>query len=101
MPVQAVAIVVYEGVQALDVAGPMDVFSEANTFLDSADRYETVLVSRGGLFGGDFQGGQAQRVRDTGAVGRVGFPAVDDLQCFTPRRTSVKGGAARSECRAG
>ena len=41
MPVQAVAIVVYEGVQALDVAGPMDVFSEANTFLGS----ETVLVA--------------------------------------------------------
>ncbi|MBZ9810464.1 GlxA family transcriptional regulator [Mesorhizobium sp. BR1-1-9] len=45
MPVQAVAIVVYEGVQALDVAGPMDVFSEANTFLGSADRYETVLIA--------------------------------------------------------
>ena len=45
MPVQAVAIVVYEGVQALDVAGPMDVFSEANTFLDSINRYETVLVA--------------------------------------------------------
>ncbi|TPJ57658.1 GlxA family transcriptional regulator [Mesorhizobium sp. B2-6-1] len=45
MPIQLVAIVVYEGVQALDAAGPMDVFSEANTFLDSADRYETVLVA--------------------------------------------------------
>jgi transcriptional regulator GlxA family with amidase domain len=44
VPVQTVAIVVYEGVQALDVAGPMDVFSEANTFLESADRYETVLI---------------------------------------------------------
>ncbi len=45
MPVLAVAIVVYEGVQALDVAGPMDVFSEANTFLGRSDRYETVLVA--------------------------------------------------------
>jgi transcriptional regulator GlxA family with amidase domain len=45
VPVQTVAIVVYEGVQALDVAGPMDVFSEANTFLESAARYETVLVA--------------------------------------------------------
>jgi transcriptional regulator GlxA family with amidase domain len=45
VPIQAVAIVIYEGVQALDVAGPMDVFSEANTFLGSADRYETVLVA--------------------------------------------------------
>jgi hypothetical protein len=78
----------------------MELFSEANTFLDSADRYETVLVGRGGLFGSDFQGGQAQRVRDTGAVGRVGFRPVDDLHCFTPRRTSVKGGGARSKCRA-
>lgn len=42
---QAVAIVVYEGVQALDVAGPMDVFSEANTFLDAGDRYETALIA--------------------------------------------------------
>jgi transcriptional regulator GlxA family with amidase domain len=45
VPVQTVAIVVHEGVQALDVAGPLDVFSEANSFLDSADRYETVLVA--------------------------------------------------------
>lgn len=45
MPVQAVAIVVYEGVQALDVAGPMDVFSEANSFLDGGDRYETLLIA--------------------------------------------------------
>lgn len=45
MPVQAVAIVVYDGVQALDVAGPLDVFSEANAFIDNADRYETVLIA--------------------------------------------------------
>jgi hypothetical protein len=38
------------------------VVSEANTFLDSADRYETVLVSRGGLFRSDFQVRQAQCV---------------------------------------
>jgi transcriptional regulator GlxA family with amidase domain len=41
---QAVAIVVHEGVQALDVAGPVDVFIEANNFLDSGNRYETVLI---------------------------------------------------------
>jgi transcriptional regulator GlxA family with amidase domain len=45
VPVQAVAIVVYDGVQALDVAGPLDVFSEANTFLDNGDRYETALIA--------------------------------------------------------
>jgi hypothetical protein len=35
----------------------MELFSEANTFLDSADRYEPVLVGRGGLVGSDFKGG--------------------------------------------
>ena len=45
MPAQTVAIVIHEGVQALDVAGPMDVFSEANTFLESDDNYETVVVA--------------------------------------------------------
>jgi transcriptional regulator GlxA family with amidase domain len=37
-------IVVLEGVQALDVAGPMDVFSEANNFLPPDRRYEITLV---------------------------------------------------------
>ena len=45
MPVQTVAIVIYEGVQALDVAGPLDVLSEANTFLGSGDHYKTVLIA--------------------------------------------------------
>lgn len=45
MSVKAVAIVIYEGVQALDVAGPMDVFSEANAFLGISDRYKTFLVA--------------------------------------------------------
>lgn len=44
MPKQRVAIVIHEGVQALDVAGPVDVFTEANNFLNSDDHYETVLV---------------------------------------------------------
>jgi transcriptional regulator GlxA family with amidase domain len=45
MTAQKVAIVVHEGVQALDVAGPIDVFAEANGFINSADRYETCLVA--------------------------------------------------------
>jgi transcriptional regulator GlxA family with amidase domain len=45
MTVQKVAIVVHEGVQALDVAGPIDVFAEANGFIDPEDRYETCLVA--------------------------------------------------------
>jgi transcriptional regulator GlxA family with amidase domain len=45
MTVQKVAIVVHEGVQALDVAGPIDVFAEANGFINPEDRYETCLVA--------------------------------------------------------
>jgi transcriptional regulator GlxA family with amidase domain len=48
VPTQVVAIVVHEGVQALDVAGPMDVFTEANDYLDSSDHYKTVLVAADG-----------------------------------------------------
>jgi transcriptional regulator GlxA family with amidase domain len=39
-----VGIVVFDGVQALDVAGPMDVFAEANTFLPEHQRYQVSLV---------------------------------------------------------
>jgi transcriptional regulator GlxA family with amidase domain len=39
-----VAIAVHEGVQALDVAGPVDVFSEANGFVPRDARYETLLI---------------------------------------------------------
>jgi len=45
MPVRTVAIAIFPGVQALDVAGPVDVFAEANGFIDAADRYETLLVA--------------------------------------------------------
>jgi transcriptional regulator GlxA family with amidase domain len=38
------AIVVFDGVQALDVAGPLDVFAEANSFLPKHQRYEISLV---------------------------------------------------------
>jgi transcriptional regulator GlxA family with amidase domain len=37
-------LVVLDGVQALDVAGPLDVFAEANRLLRKADHYETTLV---------------------------------------------------------
>jgi transcriptional regulator GlxA family with amidase domain len=39
-----VAIVIFDGVQALDVAGPLDVFAEANTFLPEHQRYQVFLV---------------------------------------------------------
>lgn len=44
MAIQKVAIAIHEGVQALDVAGPVDVFAEANGYVAPEDRYETVLV---------------------------------------------------------
>ncbi|MFM0241047.1 GlxA family transcriptional regulator [Paraburkholderia phytofirmans] len=40
-----VAIAIFSGVQALDVAGPVDVFSEANRFIAPADAYEVKLLS--------------------------------------------------------
>jgi len=44
MTVQRIAILVHEGVQALDVAGPVDVFAEANGFLPAGSGYETLLI---------------------------------------------------------
>jgi len=40
-----VAIAIFPGVQALDVAGPVDVFSEANGFIAPDARYEVKLLS--------------------------------------------------------
>ncbi|MDR6289805.1 MULTISPECIES: GlxA family transcriptional regulator [Inquilinus] len=45
MPVRTVAVAIFPGVQALDVAGPVDVFAEANGLIAAADRYETLLVA--------------------------------------------------------
>ena len=46
---RTVAIVVFPGVQALDVSGPMDVFAEANRFLAPEDHYrlDVIGVERG------------------------------------------------------
>src|SRR6202012_109056 len=41
---RTVAIAIFPGVQALDVAGPVDVFAEANAFVDSDAGYVTTLV---------------------------------------------------------
>jgi len=45
MPSRTVAILVYEGVQALDVAGPVDVFAEASRQLPPGEGYAIVLVA--------------------------------------------------------
>ena len=41
----SVALIVHEGVQALDVAGPLDVFAEANGFLVEGVGYDCVLIA--------------------------------------------------------
>lgn len=38
------ALVVFDGAQALDIAGPLDVFAEANAFVPEGRRYEVSLV---------------------------------------------------------
>lgn len=40
----SVAIIVFSGVQSLDVSGPMDVFSEANRFLSPDSRYRLTTI---------------------------------------------------------
>lgn len=42
---QTVAIAIFPGVQALDVAGPVDVFAEANAFIAAKDAYAITLVA--------------------------------------------------------
>ncbi|WP_447757549.1 GlxA family transcriptional regulator [Sphingopyxis fribergensis] len=44
MVMQKVAIAIHDGVQALDVAGPVDVFAEANMFVPADEGYAVVLV---------------------------------------------------------
>jgi len=46
MSADKVAILMLDGVQALDVAGPVDVFAEANALLKAPDRYQVTLVAR-------------------------------------------------------
>ncbi len=41
----SVALLIHDGVQALDVAGPLDVFAEANGFLPDGRGYELVLLA--------------------------------------------------------
>lgn len=45
MAVRNVAVVIHDGVQALDVAGPLDVFAAANGFLPEEDHYRCLLVA--------------------------------------------------------
>ena len=47
MAKREVALIIHDGVQALDVAGPLDVFAAANGFLPEQDHYRCLLVARG------------------------------------------------------
>jgi transcriptional regulator GlxA family with amidase domain len=49
--IRSVAFLIFPGVQALDVSGPMDVFSEANRFLLPEDQYalEVIGVEKGAV----------------------------------------------------
>lgn len=46
MAQREVALIIHDGVQALDVAGPLDVFAAANGFLPEDDHYRCLLVAR-------------------------------------------------------
>lgn len=45
MMIRKIAMAIHEGVQALDVAGPVDVFHEANNYLPEVEHYETILLA--------------------------------------------------------
>jgi len=42
---KTVALAIFPGVQSLDVAGPLDVFAEANAFIGEDNGYQTTLVA--------------------------------------------------------
>jgi len=46
MSYRDIAIVIHQGVQALDVAGPLDVFAAANDVLSPDDHYRCFLVAK-------------------------------------------------------
>lgn len=45
MPIKDVVVIIHDGVQCLDVAGPLDVFAEANSFLGDDDGYRCVILA--------------------------------------------------------
>ncbi len=89
MAQREVALVIHEGVQALDVAGPLDVLAAANGRLPAEDQYRCLLVARtttplrsssGMRMTADLDFGEACRAFHTALVaGGPGFPdAVPD-----------------------
>lgn len=82
----SVGIIVHDGVQALDVAGPLDVFAEANGFVGPDAGYDIVVIgpeahairaSNGMRMAPDMDFAAAARRFDTVLV--AGGPALPDL----------------------
>jgi transcriptional regulator GlxA family with amidase domain len=100
---QTVAIMIHDGVQALDVAGPLDVFSEANQYVSSSDRYETTLVAKdraplrassGMLLGADLAFDEARADFDIVLV--AGGPALPEAEADPEAVRWMKAAAERS-----
>jgi transcriptional regulator GlxA family with amidase domain len=81
----SIAIVIHEGVQALDVAGPLDVFAEANGFVAAGDGYDITVIasevrpmrsSNGLSMIADMDFHEATTVFDTALI--AGGPALPD-----------------------
>lgn len=64
-----VVLVIFEGVQALDVAGPLDVFTAANGFLPEEDHYNCILVA-----------GSTQRLRSSSGMWMVADLSFDQAE---------------------
>ena len=85
-------IVVFDGVQALDIAGPMDVFAEANNYLEPHQQYEITLV---GLHAGNVRCANGMELKvDTDYLhydGQpdlllvAGGPRLPEVQAYAPR----------------
>ena len=94
---RSIAIVIHDGVQALDVAGPLDVFAEANGFVAQGDGYDITVIapqarplrsSNGMSLTPDLSFDQATTVFHTALVAggpdlptRPGDPATSDWLC--------------------
>lgn len=69
MAKREVAVVIFEGVQALDVAGPLDVFTAANGFLPEDEHYHCLLVA-----------GSTKRLRSSNGMWMVADLSFDQAQ---------------------
>ena len=85
---RSIAIVIPEGVQALDVAGPLDVFAEANGFLADGDGYDITVI-----------GAAAGPVRASNGLSMT--PDVSFDQASMPFQTALVAGAPALPTRPG